>query len=97
MLHPSILQKIDLHQSVPNCNGNLSITSRKFIFAPYYNSGFDFEDTWVQHSLQHLWLLIGQLCHQDQDQPGSLLKMNIDILQLLHGQPPSPTLVPLSE
>ena len=68
--------------------GISSETSRKLIFAPYCYSGFAFADTWVHQGIQHLQLLIGHLCHQDQ--VGNLLQINIDTLQLLlsHSFPP---------
>jgi hypothetical protein len=70
-----------------------SKTSRKLIFAPYCYSGFAFADTWVQQGFQHLQLLIGHLCHQDQ--VGNLLQINIETLQLLLGHP-FPPILPLS-
>ena len=65
--------------------GISSKTSRKLIFAPYYYSGFSFADTWIQQGLQHLQLLTGHLCHQDQVE--NLLHINIDTLQILLGLP----------
>ena len=65
--------------------GISSKTSRKLIFAPYYYSGFAFADTLIQQGQQHLQLLIGHLCHQDQ--VGNLLCINIDTLQILLGFP----------
>ena len=75
--------------------GILSKTSRKLIFAPYYDSGFAFADTWIQQGLQHLQLLIGHLCHQDQ--VGNLLHINIDTLQILLGYPLPPLSYPYKD
>ena len=87
----SILQKIFTGPFLSKM-GISSKTSRKLIFAPYHYSGFAFADTWVQQGLQHLQLLIGHLCHQDQ--VGNLLQINIDTLQLLLGHPLPPLSYP---
>ena len=70
-------------------------TSRKLVFAPYYYSGFAFADTWIQQGLQHLQLLIGHLCHEDQ--VVNLLCLNIDTLQILLGYPLPPLSYPYKD
>ena len=68
--------------------GLSSKTNRKLIFAPYHYSGFAIADTWVQQGLQHLQLLLGHLCQQDQ--MGNLRSVNIETLEILLGHPQLP-------
>ena len=63
-------------------------TSQALVFAPYQYSGFSIADTWAQQGLQHLHFLLGHLSYQDK--VGNLLKINIDMLQLIIGLPDPP-------
>ena len=68
--------------------GIFKTTSWALVFAPYQYSGFSIANTWVQQGLQHLHFLLDHLSYQDK--VGNLLKINIDMLQLIIGLPDPP-------
>ena len=75
--------------------GSSSKVNRKLIFAPYHYSGFAIADTWVQQGLEHLRLLLGHLCQQDQVE--NLLGIYIETLQIIIGHPQPPLSYPYKE
>ena len=75
--------------------GLSSKTDRTLIFAPYHYSGFAIADTWVQQGLQHLQLLLGHLCQQNQVR--NLLHINIETLQIIIGHPQPPLSYPYKD
>ena len=68
--------------------GVFKTTSWALVFAQYQYSSFSIANTWAQQGLQHLYFLLGHLSNQDK--LGNLLKIYIDMLQLIIALPDPP-------